>query len=378
MREVGLIEGVAGMSSGSVMGFSGGVEDGAVLVTGGAGYIGSHAVQRLLREGLRVVCVDNLVRGHRRAMEILSEKAGGRLVFVESDVGDVDRIAGLMAEHGVRTVMHFAALAYVGESVSEPLRYWRANTVGTIGLLEACDRASVERFIFSSTCASYGEPGVGEIPIRETCPQSPINPYGWSKLACEKVLFDYVSACRGAGGGKGRAFGVAALRYFNVAGCDRTGVLGEDHSPETHLIPVVLQAALGKREGVAIFGTDYPTADGTCVRDYVHVEDLIDAHVQVMRALRPGEVRTYNVGIGKGYSVREVIESVRRVTGADFAVREAARREGDPPALYNDPAKIESELSWRAGIADLDEIVASAWAWFRANPDGYRAAGRGG
>jgi len=373
-----LIEGMEGMSSEGGAEFSSGVENGAVLVTGGAGYIGSHAVQRLLREGLRVVCVDNLVRGHRRAMELLSKGAGGRLTFVESDVGDVDRVSGVMVEHGVRTVMHFAALAYVGESVSEPLRYWRANTAATIGLLEACDRAGVERFIFSSTCASFGEPGEGQIPIRETCPQSPINPYGWSKLACEKVLFDYSAACRGAGGGKGRAFGVAALRYFNVAGCDRTGVLGEDHSPETHLIPVVLQAAMGKRDVVSIFGTDYPTPDGTCVRDYVHVEDLIDAHVQVMRALRPGDVRTYNVGIGKGYSVREVIESVRRVTGVDFAVREAGRREGDPPALFNDPAKIEGELGWRAKIADLDEIVASAWAWFRANPEGYRTGRAGG
>jgi UDP-glucose 4-epimerase len=344
-----------------------------VLVTGGAGYIGSHAVQRLLRDGRTVVAVDSLFRGHAQAIDLLKKDAGGRLTFVPADIGDRALLARLMVEHGVKTVMHFAALAYVGESVTMPLRYYRANTAGTLSLLEAVQDSwaspggGVERLVFSSTCASYGEPPKGMIPIPETCPQSPINPYGWSKLYCERMIRDFADqAVR-----DGRDFAWAALRYFNVAGSDRSGIIGEHHEPETHLIPVCLQVVLGQRGALSIHGTDYPTPDGTCIRDYVHVEDLVDAHVTVMGALKKGEARVYNLGIGKGLSVRQIIDSVKRVTGVDFKVTEGPRRPGDPPELYADPRKIQSELGWKAKITGVDEIVGSAWAWFKANPKGY-------
>jgi len=338
-----------------------------VMVTGGAGYIGSHAVQRLLRDGHTVVAVDNLYRGHREPMERLAGSGQGRLTFVETDIGEREKLDDLFARHSIDTVMHFAALAYVGESVDEPLRYWRNNTASALSLIEASVNAGVQRFVFSSTCATYGEPGPRFIPIPETCPQQPINPYGRSKLAVEQILFDTAHALREAR----RTFAFAALRYFNVAGSDRSGVLGEHHEPETHLIPVILQAALGRRQGVTIFGTNYDTPDGTCVRDYVHVEDLIDAHVTVMGALKPGDERTYNLGIGRGYSVREIIDATRRVTGREFEVVEGPRRPGDPPTLFADPRKIKSELGWSASVTDLDEIIGSAWNWFREHPDGY-------
>ena len=337
------------------------------MVTGGAGYIGSHAVQRLLRDGHTVVAVDNLVRGHAEAIEALRPGSGGRLHFTKVDVAERGEIENLIRRHSVDTVLHFAALAYVGESVEQPLRYYRANTAAAVSLLEACDSCGVERLVFSSTCASYGEPPEGMIPIPETCPQNPINPYGRSKLQVEQMLFDYAEACRRAG----RPFGFAALRYFNVAGSDRGGLIGEHHEPETHLIPVILQAILGVRDSVTIFGTDYPTPDGTCIRDYVHVEDLIDAHVCVMGALRAGDRRTYNLGIGRGYSVREIIDAARRVTGRELVVKEGPRRAGDPPRLFADPAKIGRELGWAARITNLEEIIASAWRWFERHPRGY-------
>ncbi|MFG0328031.1 MAG: UDP-glucose 4-epimerase GalE [Phycisphaerales bacterium JB037] len=337
------------------------------LVTGGAGYIGSHAVQRLLRDGHEVVVLDNLFRGHRAPIELLEPEAGGRLSFVQGDIGDRPLVEGILHKHQITTVMHFAALTYVGESVQQPLSYYRNNTAAALSLIEACDATGVDRFVFSSTAATYGEPPASEIPIRETCPTNPINPYGASKLAVERILDDWTAARQAAG--KPVAF--AALRYFNVAGCDRSGLLGEDHEPETHLIPVVLEAVLGKREAITIFGTDYDTPDGTCVRDYVHVEDLVDAHVAVLNALQPGDRRRYNLGIGKGYSVREIIESVKRVTSRPFEIREGTRRPGDPPTLYADPAAIQRDLNWRAQITDIDEIVESAWRWFRDHPAGY-------
>ncbi|RMH12486.1 MAG: UDP-glucose 4-epimerase GalE [Planctomycetota bacterium] len=343
-----------------------------MLVTGGAGYIGSHAVQRLLRDGHTVVAVDNLFRGHAEAMRLLEPQSGGRLIFHESDVGDSTRMERLMHEYQVDTVMHFAALAYVGESVDQPLLYYENNVIAGIRLLEACDRAGVGRFIFSSSCATYGEPSAEHIPINEDCPQSPVSPYGQTKLDFEHALRAWGQARSRAG----EPVSIAMLRYFNVAGADRSGLLGEDHEPETHLIPVAINAALGKRDGMAIFGTDYPTPDGTCVRDYVHVEDLIDAHVRVMDRVKPGEVRAYNVGIGRGYSVREVLDAVRRVTGVSFEVREQGRRAGDPAALYNDPSRIERDLGWRASVTSLDEIVDSAWQWMKRNPGGY-AGSRG-
>ncbi len=345
----------------------------SIMVTGGAGYIGSHAVQRLLADGHRVVSVDNLFRGHREAMERLAGDSRGRLTFVPGDVGDRDLMLRLIVEHSVDTIMHFAALAYVGESVTEPLRYYRANTAAALGLLEAVDAShrfphgGVRRFVFSSTCASYGEPSRQDIPIRETCPQSPINPYGWSKLHTERMLQDFAEMCRLAG----RPFAIACLRYFNVAGSDPAGLIGEHHEPETHIIPVALQAVLGRREAFTVFGTDYPTPDGTCIRDYVHVVDLIDAHVAVMSVLKPGERRIYNLGIGNGFSVRQVLDSVKRVTGRNFKIAEGPRRPGDPPELYADPRKIREEVGWTARFTDLDGIVATAWKWFQTHPVGY-------
>lgn len=350
----------------------------AILVTGGAGYIGSHAVQRLLRDGHRVVAVDNLFRGHIEAIQALDTIADGRLHFVPGDVGDRDLILRVMNEHKVHTVMHFAALAYVGESVTQPLRYYRANAAATLSLLEAIQAtwdaatpaySGVTKLVFSSTCASYGEPARDFIPIPETCPQNPVNPYGASKLHCERMFKDFADQARR----EGRPYAWAALRYFNVAGSDRTGLIGEHHEPETHLIPVCLQAVLGQREALSIHGTDYPTPDGTCIRDYVHVEDLVDAHVTVLKALKPGEHRFYNLGIGKGYSVRQIIDSVKRVTGVNFKVNEGPRRPGDPPELYADPRKIASELQWRASYTNLDDIVQTAWTWFKKHPRGYRS-----
>jgi UDP-glucose 4-epimerase len=331
-----------------------------ILVTGGAGYIGSHAVQRLVRDGHTVTALDNLHRGHREAVVDEAD-------LVVGEVGDRELVEKLLRDREIECVMHFAALAYVGESVGDPLWYYQNNTVQTTNLITAIDAVGVEKMVFSSTCATYGEPGPEDLPIKETLAQRPINPYGRSKLASEHVLFDYARACEM----QGKPFAFAAPRYFNVAGCDRTGRLGEDHEPETHIIPVVIQAALGLRESIKIFGTDYPTPDGTCIRDYVHVEDLVDAHVRLMEALQAGERRVYNLGIGRGYSVREIVEAVRRVSGKDFTVEEAPRREGDPPVLYADPSKIKQELGWEAQITDVDEVVATAYRWFEAHPQGY-------
>lgn len=342
-----------------------------VLVTGGAGYIGSHAVKRLLQDGHTVVVIDTLFRGHAGALEALRPLGPDRLHFHKGDVGDRALVDRALGGHAVDAVMHFAALAYVGESVTRPLLYHHNNTAAATALLEACDAAGVQRFVFSSTCATYGEPPPDRIPIREDCPQRPINPYGWSKLHFERVLSDYADAQAAAG----RPFAYAALRYFNVAGSDRARLIGEHHEPETHLIPLVLQAAAGLRPSITVFGTDYPTADGTCIRDYVHVEDLIDAHVATMHDLDParagGDRRFYNLGIGRGYSVREVIDAAKRVTGKPIKVVDGARRAGDPPALFADPAKITRELGWSASITLLEDIIASAWAWMRANPEGY-------
>ncbi len=358
----------------------------SILVTGGAGYIGSHAVQRLARDGHRVLALDNLFRGHAAAIERLkASPIGANTTFVPADIADRDLVARLIVEHRIEGVLHFGALAYVGESVEHPLRYYRNNTAGTIGLLEGIELAAqrgqaVRSFVFSSTCATYGEPPAGFVPIPEDCPQRPINPYGWSKLQCERILLDFAATRDRQHTSSTPPLGLAMLRYFNVAGCDRSGLLGEDHTPETHLIPVCLQSLLGTRahfgggdaKALTIFGTDYPTPDGTCIRDYVHVEDLIDAHVCVLNALRPGDQRTYNLGIGQGYSVRQIIASVERVTGKKLDVFEGPRRPGDPPELFANPARIQRELHWKASITNLDDIVASAWAWYQRNPRGYR------
>jgi UDP-glucose 4-epimerase len=307
-----------------------------------------------VQAGHRVVVVDNLFRGHRAAVA-----KGAR--FARLDLSQRESLARLMRREKVASVMHFAALAYVGESVEQPLRYYQNNVAGTLSLLAAMDAAGVKRLVFSSTCATYGIPA--ELPIVETSPQQPISPYGWSKRIVEQVLIDK-AACD-------PEFAAVALRYFNVAGCAEDGSLGEDHDPETHLIPVLLLAALGRREGLTIFGTDYPTADGTCIRDYVHVDDLCRAHLLALERLAPGPPRFYNVGVGRGYSVREVLDSARRVTGRRITAHEAPRRAGDPPALWSNAERIERELGWRPQYTEIDAVVETAWRWFRTHPDGY-------
>lgn len=325
-----------------------------VLVTGGAGYIGSHAVRRLLSGGHTVAVLDNLYRGHRAAVP-------EGVAFIETDLRQTETVRAALAEHKIDCVMHFAALAYVGESVTEPLTYYDNNTAGTVSLLRAMDAEGVKRLVFSSTCATYGEPE--SMPIVETMPQSPINPYGWSKLFVERVLKDYAAA--------NKDFAYAALRYFNVAGSASDGSIGEDHEPETHIIPVLLNVALGKVPKVTVFGEDYGTPDGTCVRDYIHVEDLADAHATVMEALQPGDQRFYNLGIGQGRSVKELIDAAREVTGRDIPVETGPRRAGDPPMLYANADKIKNELGWSAKQTDIRQAIESAWGWFEAHPDGY-------
>jgi UDP-glucose 4-epimerase len=325
-----------------------------VMVAGGAGYIGSHAAKQLIESGHRVVVVDNLCRGHRAAVD-------RRATFAVVDLAETAKLAGLLAEHQVECVMHFAALAAVGESVADPLAYYDNNTAGTISLLKAMKASGVKRLVFSSTCATYGEPEA--VPIVETMRQQPISPYGWSKWCVERVLRDYSAA--------DRQFSFAALRYFNVAGSASDGALGEDHDPETHLIPVLLRAALGLVPKVSVFGTDYPTPDGTCIRDYIHVEDLCDAHIVAMQALRPGDARFYNLGIGRGYSVKEVIEAVRAVTGREIPLEYGPRRAGDPAMLYANAEKIQRELGWSARHTDIKACVSTAWNWFQHHPRGY-------
>ncbi len=337
----------------------------SILVTGAAGYIGSHACKRLLALGHSVVALDDFSRGHRRALERL--EAGGRLVVAEGAVGDENLLATLLDRHAIETVMHFAALAYVGESVTEPLRYYHNNVAQGIALLRACDASGVSRFVFSSSCATYGDPPRDMIPVPETCPQSPTSPYGWTKLIFEHALAAWAESRRLSS----RPVGVAMLRYFNVAGADTEGVLGEDHDPETHLIPLAIRATRDGAAPLAIFGTDYPTPDGTCVRDYVHVEDLADAHALAMSSVEPGTTVAYNLGIGRGHSVREVIAAVESATGRTVPVVEQPRRPGDAVALYADPSKIRQELGWAPRHTDLVEIVASAARWFESNPDGY-------
>ncbi len=325
-----------------------------VLVTGGAGYIGSHAVKRLVEAGHKVTVVDNLYRGHREALHKLA-------AFEELDLLQTEAIGNVMTHRQIECIMHFAALAYVGESVTQPLKYYENNTAGTLSLLQAAEVAGVKRFVFSSTCATYGQPS--SMPIVETMSQSPINPYGWSKLFVERILKDYAVAHTD--------FAFAALRYFNVAGSASDASIGEDHEPETHLIPVLLNVALGKVPHATLFGEDYPTPDGTCIRDYIHVEDLVDAHILVMQKLQPGEQRFYNLGIGRGYSVKEIVEAARKVTGHAIPVKIGPRRPGDPPSLFANADKIRTELGWSAKHTDIKEIIETAWRWFKANPNGY-------
>jgi UDP-glucose 4-epimerase len=316
-----------------------------VLVTGGAGYIGAHAVRELKKAGYEVVILDNLVYGHRELAQ------GERLI-----VGDLENRALLrevFAEHRVEAVMHFAAYAYVGESVENPAKYYRNNVAATLNLLDAMREAKVSRFIFSSTCATYGEPK--EVPIPESHPQNPINPYGASKMMVERILQDY---------SKAYSLKYVALRYFNAAGADESGEIGEDHNPETHLIPLVLDAALQRRKHITIYGTDYDTPDGTCIRDYIHVSDLANAHVLGLKYLENGgESDVFNLGNGNGFSVREVIETARKVTDREIPVVEGARRPGDPAQLIGSAEKAKKILGWKPQFNQLETIIATAWKW---------------
>ena len=324
-----------------------------ILVTGGAGYVGSHCLRLLCDRGHEAVVVDNLVTGFRAAVD-------GRARFVEANVGDEAALSKLLAAEGFDGVMHFAASLDVAESVRDPLKYFRNNVANTAVLLTVMQRCGVQKLIFSSTCAIFGVPP--RVPITEELPKNPINPYGQTKLAIEWMLEDCASAW---------GLGACALRYFNASGASSDATLGEHHEPEPHLIPIVLQVALGQREKVLIYGTDYPTPDGTCVRDYIHVEDLADAHLRALDGLRPGETRHYNVGTGRGSSVKEIVEAARRVSGQAIPAEPAARRPGDPPELYADPGRIKRELGWEPRYTDIDAIVASAWEWHRAHPKGY-------
>jgi UDP-glucose 4-epimerase len=326
-----------------------------VLVTGGAGYIGSHAVRRLRAAGASVAVVDNLGLGHRAAVP-------SDVPFIQLDLRHTVAVREVLQSQRIDCVMHFAALAQVGESVAEPLRYYSNNVGGTLSLLEAMQSTGVRRIVFSSTCAVIGIPDT--LPIVETLPKAPINPYGRSKLVIEQVLQDWAHA--------DPQFAAVALRYFNVAGCASDGSLGEDHTPETHLIPILLQVALGQRPHVTLYGTDYPTADGTCIRDYVHVDDLADAHVLALKAIKPG-MNIYNVGIGRGYSVQEVLAAARVVTGHPIPAQFGPRRSGDPPALFANAAKITAELAWQPKFTNLEEVIETAWRWFKAHPSGYEA-----
>lgn len=326
-----------------------------VLVTGGAGYIGSVCVQALLRAGHTPLVYDNLSEGHREAVR------GAELVV--ADLRDRDTLVGVLRRFEPEAVMHFAASALVAESVENPRKYYENNVGSSLSLLGAMLECGVRRIVFSSTAATYGVPQ--QVPIPEDHPQQPINPYGFTKLVIERAIRDYAGAY-GIGG--------VILRYFNAAGASNDGTLGEDHQHETHLIPLVLQVALGQREHVKIYGTDYPTPDGTCVRDFVHVEDLADVHVRALDRCVPGEVLALNVGTGQGHSVREVIEVARQVTGHPIPAVEAPRRPGDPPILVAAVDRARRELAWEARFSGLRRIIESAWEWHRTHPHGHGSA----
>ncbi len=323
-----------------------------VLVVGGAGYIGSHALRVLARAGHQVWAYDNLSEGHRAAVP-----PG---LLIEGDLHDGTLLEKVLREHAIEAVMHFAACALVGESMVDPAKYYHNNIVGTLSLLEAMRRAGVNRIVFSSTTATYG--AAVTIPITEDEPQRPINPYGYSKMVAEQALQEYARAY---------GFATAALRYFNAAGASLEGGIGEAHTPESHLIPNILKVALGQAERVLIHGIDYPTADGTCVRDYVHVDDLADAHLRALQALVPGVALQLNLGSGTGYSVRQVVDACRAVTGKPIEAVSGPRRPGDPPILVADSSRARAQLGWSASRSDLHTIVASAWQWHLSHPNGY-------
>jgi UDP-glucose 4-epimerase len=321
-----------------------------LLVTGGAGYIGSIVSRQLLGAGHEVIVLDNLERGHREAVAPQAR-------FVPADLRDADAVQAAVAE-GFDGVLHFAALALVGESVTNPERYYHTNVVGTLNLLDAMVAAEVPRLVFSSTCAVYGQPD--EVPISESAPPRPTNAYGASKLAVDGMIGDFCQA---------HGLGAVSLRYFNVAGA--SGDAGEDHHPETHLIPNILRTAQGRNSHVDVFGTDYPTPDGTAIRDYIHIEDLSAAHLLALDGTSSGTHRIFNLGSGNGFSVREVIAAAQAVTGVEIPTREAPRRLGDPPMLVAASERIRAELGWEARKPELEQMVGDAWAFARARPGGY-------
>jgi UDP-glucose 4-epimerase len=327
-----------------------------VLVAGGAGYIGSHTVKRLKECGHNPIIYDNCVRGHREVAGILKVPA------VFADLNDRLALTQALREHKIECVMHFAAFAYVGESVEKPLMYYQNNVGTTISVLQTMQEAGVNGFVFSSTCAVYGDPE--RVPITEDMAKRPVSPYGRSKLMVEQILADQIVA--------NKNFSFSALRYFNASGCAMDGSIGEDHDPETHLIPVAIQVAMGLRPSIKLFGTDYPTPDGTNVRDYIHVEDLADAHILSMEKLTPGQQIFLNLGTGKGFSNREIIRSVEKVSGKTVKLEEAPRRAGDAVALYADPTRAKQTLGWEAKYKDPETIVRSAWNWHSKHPQGYR------
>jgi len=323
-----------------------------VLVCGGAGYIGSNMTAMLAAAGFEPIVLDNLSTGHRSALQTAE--------FVEGDLADYELLAKTLNKFKINAVMHFVALIEVGESVQAPLKYYHNNLSNTQTLLSAMEAAHVEKFVFSSTAAVYGMPK--KVPITEDSPKEPINPYGETKWAVERMCH-YQSQT-----GKLR---YAALRYFNACGAGNNASLGEDHRPESHLIPLAIQAAMGKRKEVEIYGTDYPTPDGTCIRDYIHIEDLCRAHLLALKKLEENSELVYNLGNNTGYSVKEVIEAVKKVSGKDFKVVAADRRPGDAPILTSDATKAMTELGWKPEITELEEIVSTAWQWHNEHPDGY-------
>jgi UDP-glucose 4-epimerase len=323
-----------------------------VLVTGGAGYVGSHTVYQLLEAGHDVWVYDDLSRGHAAAVPDVP--------FVQGHLSDRAILDATLESERIEAIVHFAAYALVAESVADPALYYRNNVLGSLSLLDAMRATGVGRIVFSSSCATYGHPPV--VPIPEDAPQIPVNPYGFTKLVIERALDHYAQAY-------GMSF--VSLRYFNAAGAAHDGSRGEDHDPETHAIPISLQVALGQRDRFMVYGGDYPTPDGTCIRDYIHVDDLADAHVRALSVMEPGRGLFLNLGTGIGHSVLEVLDAARRVTGHAIPAETVERRPGDPAELVADPSQAMRILGWRPQVSELDRIVASAWGWHRHHPRGF-------
>jgi UDP-glucose 4-epimerase len=323
-----------------------------ILITGGAGYVGSACLRHVAAQGHEVLAYDNLKEGHARAV-------GGHDLVV-GDIAETEKLAQTLRDFGADAVMHFAAATNVGESVENPEYHYRNNIGGTLSLLNAMRAAGVNRMLFSSTCATYGM--AARVPMAEDTPQAPVSPYGRTKLAVEWMIRDFAQAY---------GLGFTLLRYFNASGADPSGEYGEYHDPETHLIPLVLDVALGKRDQIRVYGSDYPTPDGTCIRDYIHVDDLASAHLLAILATTPETAEVFNVGTGRGQSVMEIIAACEKVTGREITREIAPRRPGDPPALLADPTKLRTQLGWEPKYTEIEDTIATAWAWHEGHPDGY-------